>query len=136
MKYPTKLFIIASLCFLVACNKSDDIKIGQEFDLSFEQTLTFNEGDFDIQLTGVQDSRCPLEVLCVLPGEALVTFQILNNDLGDTFELTTNLNSNENANIHILDNHRIELISLTPYPENTNPIPEEKYIATLKITEL
>ncbi len=136
MKNLIGLICLISLTLFTSCSKEDVIKLGENFDLNFEQTLAFEEGGFEIKLIKVDDSRCPTRVLCVTAGAGVIELQITHPDHEDVI---MRLAIADNSLINIpgssaYQDYRIEFIDLLPYPES-DAIELSQYTAVLNITK-
>ena len=83
------------------------------------------DSDFTMTLLGVEDSRCPVDVVCIWQGTvtAKVKLEKERKDLGD---YPIPLNAIEGTE-QTFEGHYIRLTNVEPYPENTNPINETDY---------
>ncbi len=132
MKNLIVLLALFSITFFNSCSKDDDIKVGNEFDLKLEQTLTFKEGGFDLELINVADSRCPPNMDCLWPGAGVIDIRIIDGeDAITTIQLSTN--DNYITNTVNYGGFTFELIDLLPYPGSFN-LNSSEYTAVLKIT--
>jgi hypothetical protein len=81
----------------------------------------------------LQDSRCPLDVVCVWEGNGEVGFGIA---LGTGAEQSTVLNTSLNPRQLTVGAYSVRLVRLDPDPISTSPIPEASYIAHLRVEYL
>ena len=118
------MYIFFSSCTNLDDNTIDDIVIYQD------QNTT-------ITLLGVQDNRCPTDVLCFWQGNAVVVMQVEKDNETLNFTLNTagyiNGTSNYPDTISILDLN-IELIDLLPYPQTDTSYSLYEYNVDLEVT--
>ncbi len=133
--------LIGFICLILmilfySCSKQDSIKIGDNFDLNFEQTLAFEKGGFELEFIKVIDSRCPTNSLCHWPGSAIIDLQIIHPENENAIiRLETALNAPISIpNTAVYNDYIIELIDLLPYPER-DTIAHSQYTAVLNITQ-
>jgi hypothetical protein len=105
--------------------------LGQPFQLKVGQTASIESEDLRVKFVEVsEDSRCPLDVLCIQAGQARIIVQASKGgqDLGSP-EVT--LAAGGEGSPATLDGYSISLTELAPYPESTNPTAPSDYVATL-----
>ncbi len=100
----------------------NDFQIAQEY-LSSDHSLIFN-------ITEINDSRCPSDVVCVWQGEAVVKIELKSPQV-DKIELSTYDNLIDTAG-----NYSFELLGIEPYPISTETIELEDYEVNLRILKL
>ena len=100
-------------------------------------TSPHNSDHAEICLTGiVQDSRCPLNGVCIWQGVAVATFRFTVNGHSHDLTLSPKYSPSGFPNETTVAGYKIELVDLYPYPEtNRTPVPGEVK-AEVKITEL
>ena len=103
--------------------------VGKEFKLKVGEEVVLQKENLRIKFLSVpEDSRCPIDVICFWSGNARValTYQKnLNRAVNDT--LNTHLQPHASRYLR----YRVILKNLEPYPEGTEPIPPEEYVATI-----
>jgi hypothetical protein len=118
-------FFILLLSF---CTDPTDPELGDIFELAFGQTTEIHNENLSIKfLEVVEDSRCPLDAVCVWEGNAEIVL-LANQD-------TVSLNTTLEPKIIDVGSYTIELISVSPYPETTIVIANEYYISKLVVTK-
>lgn len=124
-----KIFIAGLLILLFNfCSDPTDPKLGDIFELTFGQTTEIHKENLSIKFLAVaEDSRCPLDAVCVWEGNA----EILLETAQDTVPLNTTLE----PKIIDVGSYTIELISVSPYPETITSIDDEDYIIELTVTK-
>ncbi len=86
--------------------------IGKEFSLGIDQTASIEGEKLVIKFKAVlEDSRCPVNVVCVWAGNGKVEFEILDIDGQNK---TVTLNTEEEPRVTTLKGHNLKLISLNP----------------------
>jgi len=119
--------------FIAACGGSGlgpteplDVKVV----ISVGQTALLDRTGLVLRFDAVlSDSRCPTDVVCVWPGEAVITVTLLARARQTRVELRTDPAS---ARVTSVEGLRLELVQLEPYPRSTSPIPQGDYRATLR----
>lgn len=127
-------FAIFAVVGLVACASptapTPEAPIGQEFTMRPRTTL-YIEGTstaFSFQQV-VSDSRCPLDALCIQPGEAVVGFGVGSESSAFVGRLSTRATQPFSWGIY-----QLRLVRLEPYPRTTLTIGPDDYRATFLIT--
>ena len=131
MNWPALLLTFGSL-FAVACGRSsmmDSSALTQPTELAPGQTAQV--GSLRITFTGVTgDSRCPVDVVCVWEGDAVVRLS-LRQSSGDA----------ETRELHTADGRAvtfggfsIALVRLDPAPRSTQPIPPASYRLVVRVS--
>lgn len=81
-----------------------------------------------------EDSRCPAAVNCVWEGRAVVELEMEGLDELQIVELETPNTRNQLGDVANFMDHSIQLLKVSPYPENTTfTIPIKQYQATFKV---
>lgn len=102
---------------------------GEPFQLRLGETAVFAETTITFRDVS-EDSRCPKSVDCFWEGQGIVELDITTPDGQTTRE---QLNTNSPDNTRAYQQYQIQLLELAPYPQTTDPIPQEMYEATLVI---
>lgn len=112
-------------------------KLDFPFHLRINQTAIIKTENVSIQfLDIVEDSRCPSDVRCIWAGQVTISVNITKYcDSPHRMNLTVGpLGSN--SSIGELDNYKIQLLQVQPYPKaSTGQINEADYVAVLKISD-
>ncbi len=92
----------------------------------------------------IEDSRCPYEYDCFQPGKGVVRLRlrkpgsddiVVNTGLYGSY--TSDPAGNENLLIPAdTFGCRFSLVALSPYPINFDPIPQDEYLARIRVTRL
>lgn len=106
-------------------------KPGVEFNLALGQTAALSGSGYRITFNRVtEDSRCPIDVVCVWAGDAKIQLTIDRSTApGDIRTLGLNPpNSETDAN-----GLRIRFVSLAPAPRQSEPSAKREYVARLVV---
>lgn len=108
-------YIVVVLFFTglsVASADPANVLIDKEFSLGIDQTASIKGEKLVIKFKAVlEDSRCPVNVVCVWAGNGKVEFEI--HDI-DGQNKTVILNTEEEPRFTLLKGHKLILISLNP----------------------
>jgi hypothetical protein len=80
-----------------------------------------------------EDSRCPVDVVCVWQGNAAVVLGLTLGS-GPTVPFTVNTGVAPQSAVH--GSYRVTLVGLVPAPVSTSPIDRDDYEATLRIERI
>ena len=83
-----------------------------------------------------EDSRCPANANCVWEGNAKIkfTFFLISEKQVIPFEIyATEIPQLQIKNDTIISDYRVEMISLEPYPETSDEIPQASYTAEIRV---
>jgi len=106
-------------------------ELDQPFTLWYEQTAECD--DWNVTFSGnIQDSRCPTSVVCVWEGRVDVQLEVGDEVIFLGLPQHQDLGQSKDT----IDNKVIELLEVLPYPEGTNPIPNDQYQVKLVVTDL
>ena len=78
----------------------------------------------------VSDSRCPLNAICIVPGEAVARIELSQ---GDAPRETHDVATGKTKRSELL-NVDVKFVELSPYPASIHPIPQSDYRATFRLT--
>jgi hypothetical protein len=109
-----KYFIVIMTLIWMSTTSADttNVLINKEFSLGIGQTASIEREKLFINFKAVlEDSRCPVNVVCVWAGNGKVEFEILDID-GQHKTLT--LNTEDEPRATTLKGHKLKLISLNP----------------------
>ncbi|MCE9617101.1 MAG: hypothetical protein K8Q88_01890 [Nitrosarchaeum sp.] len=127
MKYLVIFLILVGTMGTSFALESKEVELGESFMIKLHQTLSIDS--LDVEFSGIEDSRCPLDVTCIWEGRASVTLYIYNQTQYRAITLNTN-----DAKTFRVDSYEINLIDVLPYPVSTKDISEE-YVATINISK-
>lgn len=127
-----KLLLILSVGLLVfSCYPTEPFEFGEPFDLEYRQT-TVNDNDAKLRIrfnAVVSDGRCPIEHMCLLPGNASVSLTMRRGLQRETFVL----NTYDEPTSHIAFGYPVTLLGLAPQRSLTEPAEPQDYVVTLQI---
>jgi hypothetical protein len=130
-----KFLILVVLLFILGCDEERLLSPGQsvqklntEFELKVGQWVSIDGEQISFKFESVpEDSRCPMNANCVWAGNAKVSLSLLETKCA----LNTTLDPHEIT----YSNHKIKLVSLTPYPFTEAPISQDAYIAKFIVSK-
>jgi hypothetical protein len=122
--------------------------INQTSTLAPGESTAVRDGNHELQVRFTEvtsDSRCPSDVVCVVAGEATLTFSVtttISNELANGAMARLSMSSTmqlstvpSRASQRIDDNYTVVLESLQPYPfASQKPLDPQLYRATVRIT--
>jgi len=107
------LFVLVSI---LSCKK-EDISIEDSYMLEKGQTISFDQGDFEIRFARVvNESRCPINTFCAIPGSAEIELLISNEDTASPMNLILAGNPVDTIVNSKYGDYKLQVISLLPYP--------------------
>jgi len=130
----------AFLLLLSASTCDNESMLNEEVTINFDETKNFPSDGLSITFDAINDSRCPLDVVCVWQGEARVTLKIDKDRTEETLELKTQgLCQDESGpcgEAKELLGYRFELLFVYPYPRDGITIEEGDYAVKMMVTAL
>ncbi|SYZ72732.1 exported hypothetical protein [Candidatus Zixiibacteriota bacterium] len=112
-----------------------DLSLGQTVDLGFDN---LELGFYRI----LDDSRCPMNAYCLWPGMGEITVYLLKRPMHDPAYVrvaivgtAVALGEKDDVPAYV-DQYRIRLIGLAPYPTGFDPIDSSEYVARIKVTKI
>jgi hypothetical protein len=129
-----RAFCIVAVLAACACSGSptqpDRIPAGRPFDLGVGQTAMMTDG-LRIRFDTVRsDSRCPMNVMCIRAGEAVIAITLsLPGEAAIGRELETVPAKSQTS----YSRFTVTLSSLAPYPRTDRQIQPHDYIATFSV---
>jgi len=127
------LILIGLLIAVFACEKSvtnEGFNFDGELQIKHGEIIQSDNNKISLEITNINDSRCPSDVVCVWEGEARITLEFANS-ITSTFELSTH-----DLRIDTIDNYIFNLIEVNPYPISTEILELKDYRIKLEIEEL
>jgi hypothetical protein len=104
--------------------------LGEEFTLRPGAAATIEGTGLTIRFQAVaSDSRCPADVICIHPGEAVVALGAVFTGGGLSWEASTAAASDV-----VVGGYLVRLVRLEPYPYSSTRIGPGDYRATLLVT--
>lgn len=122
-------YLLALVCFtglLISSCEKDSIDFDSPFELKENESIVLqgNNNGLTITLQSVNDSRCPINALCISAGNARVKLRMSDNSGAETFAelclgFCDNMNNTEDSAIIRLNNISYTLIlkEVSPFPE-------------------
>ncbi|NEP51768.1 MAG: hypothetical protein F6K65_24435 [Moorea sp. SIO3C2] len=153
-----KLIIICSLIqpMLVGCTKPTEnlskadlnqeiqptenlvkADLNQEIQLHIDQMALMASKTMQVKVLDiVEDSRCPVDVVCVQPGQVTIAFEVIKeNSQPEEVELTLRA-AQENLAVKNFDGYSMTLKNVEPLPmTNQEKIIQSDYIVTIVVSK-
>jgi hypothetical protein len=108
------------------------VRLGEEFELRPGESALLEQELLAITFDGVSDdSRCPIDVVCIWEGDAVV--RVTARRLPRT-EARLELHTQPDRSEAGFQGYRIRLVSLAPRPRAGQPVPARDYVARLVVT--
>ncbi len=113
-----------------ACNGITEVQADQPFELQVGQTAALPDGSAALRFVSVPtDSRCPMGVMCIWAGDAVVHLEVLAE--ADTSSVDLHTNPGAGSASARVGAWSVELQGLKPLKKAGEPIPPGDYVATL-----
>ncbi len=139
MKKILLVFLAVCMIGLSACTKEggkNTFAYGKIFELDFGMFKTSDDGLVKLSFDTIEDSRCPLNVICVWEGQAEVTFKVTISDEEPVDLKLINRVGYPELGVDTLGNFIFTLEEVLPYPEEPNQLDDEDYLVKMKVEEL
>lgn len=123
---------LTAVLALTACDRATtpSVPIDQQFTMAPGDTVEVADTSLRVRFDGVvNDSRCPIDAICIQGGDAEVRLTASND--GAPRMLTLHTGSMAPVTF---DGFTFRLVELTPYPFSSQPFPPSDYRATLRVT--
>jgi len=135
-----KILSLSALLFLLfsACKKEDattiNVDLDTEFDLKFENSASFDEGDFEFKATKIDEQRCPCLAICGWEGFVKLELSIVHQGIESKHEIVSaNVGSSNELSKVVIGDHKIELLKVKPNVCDVTS--DDDYIFTFLISE-
>ena len=118
--------------------EAEAIQTPADVQLHVGETTTLDGGALQVTLVQVEeDSRCPMKVLCVWTGRAVVRLHATVDGV-DKGEVTASLypgpqSQGPSEHDAVVDRYLISLVDVQPYPVAGQPQPLDQRVATLHV---
>ena len=129
--------IVLSVLLALGCSSSSltgpTVQLNEVFELKPNEAATVDTTPIKVHFVSVaNDSRCPIQVICVQEGDATVKIEVLESGAATkSYELHTATNSQPVTH----QVYTIELVKLAPYPTSAGQvIVAADYRATFRVT--
>lgn len=120
----------------ICCHSPIEFQPGRSFDLCYSDTGNCICGDLSITFADViEDSRCPIGVVCVWEGQARVRLDVQADDGAQSIELLFQA-SRSSFDRDTVGNYAISLMNVSPHPREGQDIREQDYRIRLMVEEL
>lgn len=125
------LLVLLAACAVACDNPSGpDAVVGTPFQLKPGETATIPDEArlrFDALLN---DSRCPLDAICISAGDAIIAVTLMRGSLNESRELHTMPAQSQRP----YSRYAIKLTELQPYPRSDRQARPEDYVATFVVS--
>jgi hypothetical protein len=134
MKKKKLLLLLPGLGVLAACwdaaGPRRDVALNEPFELAVGESAELDAGALRVSFLGVtNDSRCPIDVVCIVAGDATVRLRLVRRSRpAELIELVTPSRPCARA-----DAYEIEALRLLPAPRAARPTPPEAYLVGLVV---
>jgi hypothetical protein len=126
--------VMAMLVVFAGCKNpvGATVALDREFTIAPKSPVVAGDDGLVVEFLRVTgDSRCPVDVVCIQGGDAVVHVQVEDSRGRAERELHSS-DSSKAAGIY--RQYTITLIELQPFPFSGRTIPQDDYRATLKVT--
>ena len=133
MKRTSVILAVAFVAYAAAAAAQPSL--GKPFNLKVGESVVVGSEGLTIDFPRmIDDSRCPLGVLCIWEGDAvgLVSARLPFREQKD-FDLHTYRSYQWKVTYH---NYEVTLVNISPYPYIDSPIPPEDYVVTLTVADV
>jgi hypothetical protein len=128
----THLLTLLVVTSLLACTKIENISVGDVFEARTNRADIIS--NITISLDYVEDSRCPDDVACnSLDGQALAKITFEKNSEKITKSLKLGEGPLPKADTIVVFDKKVILLSILPYPNTREPVPQRNYKVQLKL---
>ncbi len=103
-------------------------KLGEEFSMKVGESVTLQDGGAVISVQSVEDSRCPVNLMCFWAGIARVSCKLS--------DIPFALSIYSEAVDTLLSGYRVELTSVDPWPTAQSTPAQEDYVVKFIVTKL
>ena len=125
-------FVWVAAMALVACFNNPtgpDAVVGTPFELKLGAIASLPDGA-KLRFDNVRsDSRCPIDVVCIRAGEAIIAVTLMRGTGNEEKELQTVPAQSQFS----YSKYVVKLTELQPYPRASQPTKPEDYIATFVV---
>ena len=129
---PWLLVLGAGAAFGCARPQSQRVPAGSEFELPIGMAAEVGGGPGVTFMDVVEDSRCPIDAICIQAGRATVRLAV--EHAGNRREIQ--LSTREGPAADTVHGLEIRLIALLPPPRAAAPTPADSYRVTLQVDSL
>lgn len=132
--------IIVLLLMFSSCNKetqngeNKSLVLKQKLELKVNECVSNNTISMCVDSVS-SDSRCPMDVVCIWQGNAAVSVSFTLNETVHHLTLNTG-NTNSYPSDTTIQQFKISLTELAPYPVSTQTIGQNDYRISLMVDEM
>ena len=126
------LVVGAGAAFGCARPQPQQVTPGAEFELRIGDAVRVAGGPGLRFARVVEDSRCPIDALCIQPGRATVRLAVIRPGDAEEIELSTR----EGPAADTIAGYEVRLVSLLPPPRAAVPTAPDSYRVTLLVDSL
>ena len=120
------------LATLLALAAGSDPGLDEPFSMKIGETMSLEGAGLELRFLDVpRDSRCPLDVSCIVAGEAHVVIQAVTE--AGSSELVFKLPP-KGSDEQVFEGFLVTIRALEPQTEETRPIAAADFVATLVVT--
>ena len=123
------LVLAAGAAFGCARNQPQQVAAGTEFELPLGGAARVAGGPTVTFAEVAEDSRCPIDAICIQAGRATVRLEVQRGDSASELLLSTR----DGAIADTIGAHEVRLVALLPPPRAATPTPADSYRVTLLI---
>lgn len=145
MKRTLFSIMIAASC-LVACDNKDEAKPeivfgSSDSKVAYRQSTVVPASDTEVavNLKEIEDSRCPLNVVCITMGSVALSFEISDGS-NSTSVKTTFSGDGKNSGVQTFtlgkQNYALKVTEVLPYPETSQSPSVEDYKVGVSVVKL
>ena len=110
--------------------------LDSSFQLMHDQTAIIESEDLSVKFANVsEDSRCPVGVVCVWPGQAKIELEIIHNDKEPAKITLTSLTGQEKLAEKDVDGYSIRLLEVKPPRTPEQELTFSDYHITLDVSK-
>lgn len=128
----SQLLLMAGVALGCARHQPQEIAAGREFELAVGQRAALAAGPAVTFAAVVEDSRCPIDAICIQAGRAVVRLSLAAGDRTRDLLLMTR----DGAAADTVESLEIRLLTLLPAPRAAAPTPADSYRVTLRVDSI
>jgi hypothetical protein len=126
------LVVGAGAAFGCARPQPHQVPAGTEFEVPLGVTARVAGGPAVTFAEVVEDSRCPVDAVCIQAGRATVRLAVEHGGLREELRLSTR----EGAVADTIGGFEVRLVALLPAPRAAAPTPRDAYRVSLQVDSL
>ena len=133
------LFLLIIPLLFISCGDpvGPGYDLNEEFIIQVKTSVVIDDENLLIRFDEVNDSRCPRDAMCIIPGEAKIKLYFALNETASASDeiIIPAYTSKEDTTRHnsiLFKNYRITFTQLDPYPDMRARINPLSYKATLR----